>query len=491
MRGLLFAMSFPAVLGLCCEAVAGFQPPLTAVQAWLTTNGYAVSVHYRVYDSDLAAWKESQRRYDGNSLAYWIVQRLTAQDGVVAWQAVSFGQFSSYNTEAGFATYDPARAAWLEGARVFPGDAALSWVISGLTTAGGVVMWQVSPTGPFAQPTTEIHYATYDPSRGAWMPGVHRYAGTAVSYWTVSKLALANGTVAWQAAAGGQFSSPDIELGSAIYDPVRGAWIEAVRHYAGTTFDSWTVSSLTLADGIVAWRAELSGQSSSRVSEMAYTLYDPSRGSWMTGSQRYEGNTVDHWTVTNFTVSNQRVQWTALHGSQSINEVRGYDQASGLWYAGPNKAFAWFQPSVLSGDAPLRVWLGDLSIGGSTWSWDFGDGVTNTQRNPYHVFAEPAVFTITELVSGPSGTNSTRRDVTVYGQGPPRFEAAGAQLTNGEFHVRLNGLTGRGLVVIWASAGLQNWQAILTNAPMPGSIDFIDVIGTNSPARFYRAVEQR
>jgi len=150
MRGLLFAMSFPAVLGLCCEAVAGFQPPLTAVQAWLTTNGYAVSVHYRVYDSDLAAWKESQRRYDGNSLAYWIVQRLTAQDGVVAWQAVSFGQFSSYNTEAGFATYDPARAAWLEGARVFPGDAALSRVISGLTTAGGVVMWQVSLSVSFA-----------------------------------------------------------------------------------------------------------------------------------------------------------------------------------------------------------------------------------------------------------------------------------------------------------------------------------------------------
>ena len=124
MRGLLFAMSFPAVLGLCCEAVAGFQPPLTAVQAWLTTNGYAVSVHYRVYDSDLAAWKESQRRYDGNSLAYWIVQRLTAQDGVVAWQAVSFGQFSSYNTEAGFATYDPARAqhGWKERAssRVTP-----------------------------------------------------------------------------------------------------------------------------------------------------------------------------------------------------------------------------------------------------------------------------------------------------------------------------------------------------------------------------------
>src|SRR5881397_3213534 len=174
MRRLLLMIMILAVLAMCRGNVAGFQPPLTAVQAWLTTNGYAVSVHYRVYDSDLAAWKESQRRYDGNSLAYWIVQSLTAQDGVVAWQAVSFGQFSSYNTEAGFATYDPARAAWLEGARVFPGDAALSWVISGLTTAGGVVMWQVSPTGPFAQPTAEIHYATYDPSRGAWMPGVHR-----------------------------------------------------------------------------------------------------------------------------------------------------------------------------------------------------------------------------------------------------------------------------------------------------------------------------
>jgi len=485
----LLIISSLAFLGLCSRITAGFQAPLTSVETWLTTNGYAVTVHYRVFDPDVAAWKESQRRYDGSSLAYWSVQGLAARDGVVAWRASAVGQFASHDTEAGFAIYDPAHVAWMQGGRIFSGDAAVSWVISGFNNSGGVVLWQVSPTGPFAEPTTEIHYATYDPSRGAWRLRMHSYAGTAVSFWSVSKLVVVNGTVAWQANAGGQFATPDAEVGFTIYDPGQGIWIEGTRRYGGGTFDSWILSGLTLADGLVARTAAFSGQSSTVASEVGFTLYDPSRASWMTNARRYDGNTLDHWTVTNFVVGNQRVQWTALRSLQSINEVRGYDQRAGSWYAGPNKPLAWFQTSTLAGGAPLRVWLGDLSIGATAWKWDMGDGATNSQRSPYHVFTQAGIFTISETISGPGGGSKAAHNVTVFGQGPLRFETVGAQPTNGEFHMRLDGLTGRTPLVLWASTDLRTWQAVLANPPTLGSIQLVDVI-TNFPARFYRAVEQ-
>jgi hypothetical protein len=118
-----------------------------------------------------------------------------------------------------------------------------------------------------------------------------------------------------------------------------------------------------------------------------------------------------------------------------------------------------------------------------------GDGATNSQRSPYHVFTQAGIFTISETISGPGGDSKAARRVTVFGQGPLRFDAVGAQTTNGEFHMRLDGLTGRTPLVLWASTDLRTWQAVLTNSPTPGSIQLVDVI-TNFPARFYRAVEQ-
>ena len=491
MRRLFLMMSFAVSLAACRPTATAFQPPLTAVQAWLTTNGYAVTVHYRVYDPDLAVAKESQRRYDGTSLAYWVVQGLTTRDGVVAWRAINAGQFSSFDTEVAFALYDPARTAWMEGRRTYSGNASMSWELSRFTTAGGVVVWEASPTGPFAPATAEVNYTTYDPSRGVWMTGVQSYTGTAASYWVVNNLTLASGMVAWQAAATGEFAAPDREVGCAIYDPGRGAWSKGTRRYDGTVLAYWTNSAPILADGIVAWKAELSGEGSNRASEVSYTLYDPSRGAWMTSWRRYEGNTQDYWTVTNLAVSSQMVQWTARRGLQSTNEVRGYDPPGGVWQAAPNTPLAWWLASATEGDAPLRVWLGDLSIGGTAWSWDLGNGTTSLQRNPYVVFTQPGLYTVTQTVSGPGGASSAIQTITVFGQSALRFDPASAHVTNGEFHVRLDGLSGRWPVVIWSSTDLLVWTPLLTNAPVPGPIELVDPVGSNPSARFYRASELR
>jgi len=62
-------------------------------------------------------------------------------------------------------------------------------------------------------------------------------------------------------------------------------------------------------------------------------------------------------------------------------------------------------------------------------------------------------------------------------------------MSNG-LRLRLDGLTGRGPVVIYASRDLLLWAPVYTNPPVTGSIQFLDTSATNLQFRFYRAAEQ-
>ena len=76
----------------------------------------------------------------------------------------------------------------------------------------------------------------------------------------------------------------------------------------------------------------------------------------------------------------------------------------------PSAAFA-AQP--LSGVRPLEVQFTDNSTGNiSSWSWNFGDGSTSTEKNPLHIYNTPGLFTVTLLVS--DGTNENTKINTNY-----------------------------------------------------------------------------
>ena len=74
----------------------------------------------------------------------------------------------------------------------------------------------------------------------------------------------------------------------------------------------------------------------------------------------------------------------------------------------------------------------------------------------------------------------------------PQFDTSSSNLrfTNNSFHLQLNGLSGHGQVLIYASTNLANWQPILTNPPIIGVLRFVDSATTNMPNRFYRAEEK-
>ncbi|MBI2871695.1 MAG: PKD domain-containing protein, partial [Chloroflexi bacterium] len=81
--------------------------------------------------------------------------------------------------------------------------------------------------------------------------------------------------------------------------------------------------------------------------------------------------------------------------------------------------FADFSASVTSGASPLTVTFTDLSTGGPTsWSWDFGDGVSTTEQNPTHVYASEGTFTVTLRTSNEGRSDIETRVISV-GQVPP------------------------------------------------------------------------
>jgi gliding motility-associated-like protein len=66
-----------------------------------------------------------------------------------------------------------------------------------------------------------------------------------------------------------------------------------------------------------------------------------------------------------------------------------------------------FSASNTAGCFPLRVNFTDLSAGGSaavaSWEWDFGDGFTSTQQNPFHIYTTAGNYTVTLKVTNAGG----------------------------------------------------------------------------------------
>lgn len=74
-------------------------------------------------------------------------------------------------------------------------------------------------------------------------------------------------------------------------------------------------------------------------------------------------------------------------------------------------------PSPARGDAPLTVQFNDGSTDADgqvvSWSWNFGDNTTSTQRNPSHVYQNPGVYQATLTVTDDAGLpNSTSVTIT-------------------------------------------------------------------------------
>lgn len=68
---------------------------------------------------------------------------------------------------------------------------------------------------------------------------------------------------------------------------------------------------------------------------------------------------------------------------------------------------ALFTSDIQSGEFPLKVSFSESSTDFPTsFSWDFGDGSTSTERHPNHTYQSPGLYTVTLSVSNSKGTNT-------------------------------------------------------------------------------------
>ncbi len=254
-----------------------------------------------------------------------------------------------------------------------------------LDTRDGVVGWLVRQSSA-PNSNYQVGMAVYEPGRGGW-----RMTNSApFSAFNVTWLNRA-GVVTWLARATSSASSSwNVTL--ATFDPMRD-W-QIIGSGGFNAFD------VTLAnqDGVVAWLTRITSAGSSDWL-VSYGIYDPSRGSWRPGNSG-----VFNAFSAMFSVSNASVTFS---GTGTTNRTQGYNASSGNWYNGITKPLASFVASTNLGAAPLTIWFTDMSIGGTSWSWTFGDGGGSTARSPSHTFAGSGGFTVAENVTGPAGNSST------------------------------------------------------------------------------------
>jgi len=110
-------------------------------------------------------------------------------------------------------------------------------------------------------------------------------------------------------------------------------------------------------------------------------------------------------------------------GGQNTNTKTAYVAVS----APVSPPVAGFVASPTSGTVPLAVQFTDQSTGAASWSWNFGDGATSTERNPAHTYGSGGSFTVTLTVSNSAGPNVKTRVGYITVAAPPL--APGADFT--------------------------------------------------------------
>lgn len=148
--------------------------------------------------------------------------------------------------------------------------------------------------------------------------------------------------------------------------------------------------------------------------------------------------------------------------------------------------------SVFAGASAKFTTAYTNGVGPLSFQWQFANtnlsGATNSSLSLSNVQLNQAgVYALIASNSYGSATNTVTLTVT-----PLTFRTGSTNLimtTNG-LQFRLDSVYATNAVFIFASTDLVSWLPIYTNPPATGSVMFLDAGATNTPQRFYRAMEQ-
>jgi PKD repeat protein len=121
-----------------------------------------------------------------------------------------------------------------------------------------------------------------------------------------------------------------------------------------------------------------------------------------------------------------------------------------------------FVGTPTSGMAPLTVNFTDQSLGATSWSWDFGDTGTSSDRNPTYVYTAPGTYTVTLTVTNSYGSDTEIKTNYITVQPP---QSCIGTITNAGFETgTTSGWTEIGFVGITSDSHTGSYAVNLTDA---------------------------
>jgi hypothetical protein len=257
------------------------------------------------------------------------------------------GDFTAAAGRIHIQVWDPAAGVYKAGDYYYSGEVVLSLFDQGMFFAA-------IQEGA----TYKALLATYDPARG-WRFHVPAEAtGSAV----VEK--IADGVITYQVMVSG---SSEVHYRLYTYDPASGQWQWDSRSFA--THPNFVLSQ----NGVVALGAN---------DGLYFSVYDPFAGAWVG-----KAISTGYMPLSLKILADGSVKWYEYFDGTSQG-WHFYGLRDGVWVESAyTKPRALFVPQAASGSVPFTVYCTDMSLGGTSWSYLFGDGTPpNTDRSPWHTY---------------------------------------------------------------------------------------------------------
>jgi hypothetical protein len=276
-----------------------------------------------------------------------------------------------------------------------------------------------------------VHYRVFDPGRGIWQGDFWGWFSWGASR-DVTSLIVRDGVVAWKSKY--QLSTDPTDLIErtvhyVTYNPRLGSWPRGESPFRVVYSSPVAPENLRVKNGIVAWPMD-PANNESKV-DIYGVIYDPQQDSWV-GSGKYNiyvvsvlRNLAFDWIDIVDNTAQVQIRFSDLLGSSDW--WMSYDAVNHHWdfsksdQPRPNPVRrASFIAHPPSGFVPFWVGFWDTSIAldGGSWSWQFGDGGTGTERSPIHQYTSAGVPAVYQTAFF-AGTNYLANDFVEAKTAPP------------------------------------------------------------------------